>query len=1002
MRSSALAILVFLLTSHLSAAEPVGIENPTLRATVDPSSGSFSLLHKPSKQTFIAAGRLRDAKPTGAVAVDADDPTFGKCRRIEVAYSNGDRDFITLPTDLPFALFASRLHNGGAEAMELIRVPSVSAMLELGKPAAKLRALGTGGLSTPDKNPGSYAWLAVADPTNRAGVVAGWITQDRGSGVLFSPVADEKAGISARIDYGRLRINPGQDAPTETLALGWFDDARLGLEAYADAIARVYRIKLPPQPAGYCTWYAEKNGGACDEKNLALLARFAAEKLKPYGFEFVQIDDSWQAGVSKNGPCRDFLNHRPKGPYPTGMKAAADDVRQQGLRPGIWFMPFAGTQDDPAFRDHLDWFAKDAQGKPFETTWGGTCLDMTQPQAQEHLRQVVRRLRHEWGYTVFKMDGLWTGTATRLMYVNDGYKDDHIGEARLADANKTHIEAYRDGLKLVRREAGPDVFLLGCCVSQNMRSLGGAMGLVDAMRIGPDTGAGEIGAPHGSRNYFLHGRVWYNDPDCVSVRARATLDRARLNATWTAISGQLFYNSDWLPDLPAERLDILRRTLPAHGLPSRPVDLFENEPARAWLLTDTRGGVRRDVLALYNWDSKPVAITLSPSQADLPAGELVGFDFWANRFVPPMREINVTLPPASCRVLALRAVAPHPQLVSTSRHVTQGIVDVRNERWDPQTGTLSGTSRVVANDPYELRIVVPTGKSSWQWTGVILPEGATAEVKRFGPTLRIRFTARADGEIPWAVKFEPAAIELPPPPPVTGLSAAVGLSSVVLVWQDLEATRYRVARNGATVHEGPETRFEDRQAERGKTHRYTVEAIGWTGAVSPPACVEVAVPAEPKRPPNPPKPDIQLSDLKPTEVGNGWGKLGVDRSIEGNPLKLDGKTYARGMGTHAPALLAYPVPAGAQRFVAIVGLDDEKRDDPRASVVFEVYGDVQQMGEKPELLAKSPILCGETLRSWAFDVPLNSRFKSLRLIVTDAGDGMACDHADWVEAGFKK
>ena len=308
--------------------------------------------------------------------------------------------------------------------------------------------------------------------------------------------------MDAQLDHGRLRIKPGQSMPTETFALGWFEDARLGLEAYADAISKVYSIKLPRQPAGYCTWYAEKYGGACDQEHLAELATFASKRLKPFGFDFVQINDSWQAGVSKNGPNRNFTMHRRNGPYSGGMKATAEGVKRLGLKPGIWFMPFAGTYYDPFFRDHQEWFAQTADGKPFETEWGGTCMDMTQPGAREHLRELVQRLAHEWGYQLFKMDGLWTGTATRLMYVNDGYKDDQIGEARLHDPDKTQIEAFRNGLKLVREAAGPNVFLLGCCVAQNMRSLGGSFGLLDAMRIGPDTGAGHIGALHGSRHLF--------------------------------------------------------------------------------------------------------------------------------------------------------------------------------------------------------------------------------------------------------------------------------------------------------------------------------------------------------------------------------------------------------------------------------------------------------------------------------------------------------------------
>ena len=34
---------------------------------------------------------------------------------------------------------------------------------------------------------------------------------------------------------------------------------------------------------------------------------------------------------------------------------------------------------------------------------------------------------------------------------------------------------------------------------------------------------------------------------------------------------------------------------------------------------------------------------------------------------------------------------------------------------------------------------------------------------------------------------------------------------------------------------------------------------------------------------------------------------------------------------------------------------DEKKDDERSSVVFQVFGDVKEMGETPELLAESPL-----------------------------------------------
>lgn len=999
----------WLLLPFCASGQPrdAAIENSAFVVKWEASTSRLAVWSKPSGQPFLKELSFGEQARAASV-IKIQDKNFGGGDAIELALAGGGRQRVALFPGLPFVLFRATLRNSGAEPLITNHVRMFSAAVDLARPSGELRAFGTGGLGAVDKYPGSYAYLALVDPATRSGIVSGWITHDRGSGVVLCPVEKDATRLDAQIDYGRLRIKPGAEAETETFAVGWFQDARLGLEAYADAVAKVYSVKLPPQPSGYCTWYMEKYGGACDEKHLAELAAFAAKELKPFGFDFVQIDDHWQAGISSNGPKRDFTTHAPKGPYPGGMKAAADNIHQLGLTPGIWFMPFAGTWYDPLFKEHQDWFATGPDGKPFETRWGGTCLDMTQPGARAHLRSLVQRLAHEWGYTLFKMDGLWTGSATRLMYVNDGYKDDHIGEALLHDPDKTHIEAFRDGLKLVREVAGPKVFLLGCCVSQNMRSFGGSFGLLDAMRVGPDTGAGHIGAPHASRNYFLHGRVWQNDPDCVSVRKATPLNQARMNASFTAIAGHLFYNSDWMPDLPAERLDILKRTLPAHELKPRPVDLFENDPARIWLLSDTRQSPRRDVVALYNWSqSKAATIACALDRLGLPAEqEFVAFDFWANKFVPPFRrQLSTELPAASCRVLAVRPVASHPQLLSTSRHVTQGIVDVLEEKWDATGRTLSGVSRVVASDLYELRIIVPIGGASWRAREVLLASadmtaGVASKFTQDGPKIRATLSSPTSREVHWQVRFEPAPVAAPVPPPVTGLTAAAEYGSVALHWQDAGADGYRVTRSDGAKFDCAGGVFTDTTVSHGKSYRYTVQSLGWGETASEPASIEVSTPAELKSPPVPALPTVFLSDLKPVSSRTGWGQLAVNKSVENKPLTVDGKRYERGLGVHASSLTIFAIPAGSRRFVAVVGLDDEKADDPRSSVTFEVYGDVKEMGEPPVLLAKSPVLSSKTVRRWAFDVELNTRFKQLRLVVTDAGDGIAADHADWVNAGF--
>jgi hypothetical protein len=757
-------LMCFAVQGALAEEKELAIENDTLVVKYDTAAGRFSLIAKPSHQVFLENGSLSPDAGTAKTEV-AEDNTFGRGQEIEVDHSNGNREEILLFPNVPFALFRSALHNGSAAAMVTNKIHTFSGVLDLGRAAGELKTLGTGGLLDVDKNPGSYAWLTVVEPEGRNGVVSGWVTQDRGSGVVFSKVEDQKARLDAQVEYGRLRVAAGKTAELETFAIGYFDDARLGLESWADAIAIIYKVKLPPQPAGYCTWYSRPYGAASDEKHLAELAVFAATNLASFGFSVVQIDDHWQAGRSTNGPNRNFTTHAPGGPYPSGMKAAADNIKALGLTPGIWFMPFAGTYYDDYFKKHQDWFVKREDGSPYENKWGGTSMDMTESGARSHLRSLVRRIAGDWGFQYFKIDGLWTGTATKLMYPNEGYRDDGMGDAVFHNPDKTGIEAYRDGLKLVREAAGKNVFILGCNGPQNMRSYGGAFGLVDAMRIGPDNSEQWDrllrGPTFGSRHYFLHGRVWYNDPDPVYVRSSIPIEHARLICTWVTISGQLNLSSEWLPGLPPDRLDILKRTMPSHGLRPRPVDLFDAPIPRVWLLTDDRQEPRRDVVGLFNWDSTEQTLDYSLERIGLTSdAEYIGFDYWENKLVGPFKErLRLTLPAESCCSLAVRPVLDRPQLLSTSRHITQGIVDVIEEKWDDSAKVLNGRSRVVGRDPYELRIVAMAPEKDWVAESIeVSPADGTANVTasltQDGNLVRGRIESPDSREVAWSVRFK--------------------------------------------------------------------------------------------------------------------------------------------------------------------------------------------------------------------------------------------------------
>ncbi|MEI8371724.1 MAG: glycoside hydrolase family 36 protein [Planctomycetota bacterium] len=733
---------------------PVIIRNSFLEVRADRATGRITILA--NGKTILSDGRIGKEDLSGVSLSSTKIAQIDQI--ILIQHKDGQQDSITLPKDLPWAFLQTYVVNTGKESLVVNRTPLFQAKVDFGHAVDQLKILGTGGLSKPGRQIGSYMWLAAAEPKSRNGIVAGFLTTQRGSGVVFAEAKEKQLQIKAQLEHGRLTVKPGEMVELETFAIGYFDDVRLGLEAWADEVARRHKIKLPPQPCGYCTWY---HAGSSNETAMVKQTEIAAKELAPFGFNFMQIDDGWQDGVSKNGPKKNFTRVQANGPYPAGMKKTADMIRGHGLTPGIWFMPFAGTWNDPWFKDHQDWFAKRVGGKPFDTSWGGTCMDMTNPDARKYLHDYVVQMSHDWGYRFFKMDGLSTGAVVSPQYVNLGYKDDHLGDAVLHDPNKTNIEAYRSGLELVREAAGKDVFLLGCCAAQNMRSYGGAFGLVDAMRVGPDNGGDDwnsvlTGPLIASRHYHLNGRVWYNDPDVVYVRPSLSLDQARANASWVAITGQLFMVSDDFTKLKPERLEVLKRVMPAHGRQARPVDLLEEEIPRIWLVTDNRGGIRRDVIGLFNWDNKPWNADYALDRVGLPESKrYVAFDFWGNRLLPPVEgRLKVTLPPTSCMILAVRPESDHPQVISTSRHVTQGMVDLPEEKWDASTKTLSGQSKVVAGDPHEIRIALGAESTRWHVTRTQANSGpATVALSQEKDLIRVLIKTATGGDIEWSVQF---------------------------------------------------------------------------------------------------------------------------------------------------------------------------------------------------------------------------------------------------------
>ncbi len=167
-----------------------------------------------------------------------------------------------------------------------------------------------------------------------------------------------------------------------------------------------------------------------------------------------------------------------------------------------------------------------------------------------------------------------------------------------------------------------------------------------------------------------------------------------------------------------------------------------------------------------------------------------------------------------------------------------------------------------------------------------------------------------------------------------------------------------------------------------------------------------------RRGPLPPSPDVHVGDLTPARsVGFGHTYGGTarysarnqapqkDRSNLGETLRIDRRTFDRGLGVHAPCDVTYRIQPAYRRFVALAGIDENlvriqhgSNLARHPSVVFKVFIDGSEAASSPVMRMQSP--------AWRFDVPIPDNARFISLVATDAGDGSREDFADWVDAGF--
>lgn len=136
----------------------------------------------------------------------------------------------------------------------------------------------------------------------------------------------------------------------------------------------------------------------------------------------------------------------------------------------------------------------------------------------------------------------------------------------------------------------------------------------------------------------------------------------------------------------------------------------------------------------------------------------------------------------------------------------------------------------------------------------------------------------------------------------------------------------------------------------------------------------------------PPPNAIWLETLDLSKMWQEWGKPTAAKSVDGNPITINGVTFKHGLGTHAQSEIVINLNGVVTGFVSVVGLDDETNG--KGSVVFEVWVDGRKVSDSGLLHSKQSKLLYTDLQN----------AKQLILRVNDGDDGIDFDHADWAGA----
>lgn len=508
-----------------------------------------------------------------------------------------------------------------------------------------------------------------------------------------------------------------------------------------------YRV-WPDAVAGWSSWWAYEEN--INEKLIHGIADVFAEKLGDYGFKYIQIDAGYQP---RQGFPSDWLKTNEK--FPGGLASLAAYIREKNLKPALWLN--VQIDDEALASAHPDWFVQ-KDGKPFAARWVGYGMDGSNSAMIDQLVRPTYRAVHDMGWSYVKVD-----TLRHLLYDASYPARDY-----LKLRNATPESAFRSVLGAIREELGRDTYLLAC-----WGVLPESVGIADASRLGTDGFGPTTLVQYNSWNNV----VWRNDPDHVDIAGEG---EDIFRPVMTSMAGAQMLLTDKLEFYrDGSRLEGARRSAPV--LFSVPGQLYDYDPTKTdnlvaglrnadggtysgpidadqrgvecpwWMMDISRPFESWTVLARMSWSDLPAATVRFADLGLRGDREYLVYESWSKKFLGAFKgSFDVAAQKAKeTRVFAIREELDHPQVLSTSRHITQGGVDLNDVKWSASERRLSGESEVVAGDEYSIVVHTPKGFA----IASVNANGLATKHSQDGELAIVTYHPEKTGAIRWTIQF---------------------------------------------------------------------------------------------------------------------------------------------------------------------------------------------------------------------------------------------------------